>query len=122
MTMEKSSKVILVEDDLNMQAVLRTLLEIEGFQVSLAPAKKHLEDIVQSIHEANPEVILLDVHLNNVSGYDVLQQIRKDPKISKTRVIMSSGMDVKDQCMAAGANDFIMKPYMPDELINKLRQ
>ncbi len=118
--MATSNKIMLVEDDATMQAVLRTLLEIEGFQVALAPAKHQLDELVQSIRDAKPDVLLLDVHLRDISGYDVLQRVREDAGISKLRVIMTSGMDVKDRCIAAGADDFLMKPYMPDELMKKL--
>ncbi len=118
--MAKSSKVMLVEDDATMQAVLRTLLEIEGFQVALAKARPKIEELVQSIHNEKPDVLLLDVHLHDISGFDVLQRIRADAAIARARVIMTSGMDVKDRCMAAGADDFLLKPYMPDELMKKL--
>jgi DNA-binding response OmpR family regulator len=118
--MAAANKVMLVEDDATMQAVLRTLLELEGYQVALPPARQQLDEIIQSIRDANPDVILLDVHLRDISGYDVVQRVRQDSGLSKMRVIMTSGMDVKDRCMAAGADDFLMKPYMPDELINKL--
>ncbi len=118
--MATSNKIMLVEDDPTMQAVLRTLLEIEGFQVAQFVHPRDLDDIVQSIRNASPDVILLDVHLRDISGYDVVQRIRQDAKMGKMRVIMTSGMDVKDQCMAAGADDFLLKPYMPDELMKKL--
>ncbi len=118
--MAKSIKVMLVEDDATMQAVLRTLLEIEGYQVALAPAKKQLDELVQAIRSEQPDVLLLDVHLHDISGYDVIQSIRADSSLARARVIMTSGMDVKDRCMAAGADDFLLKPYMPDELMKKL--
>ncbi len=119
--MAMSSKVMLVEDDATMQAVLRTLLEIEGYQVALASARLQLDELIQSIRDSKPDVLLLDVHLRNFNGYDVVQRIRADAEITSARVIMTSGMDVKDRCMAAGADDFLMKPYMPDELMKKLQ-
>jgi CheY-like chemotaxis protein len=120
MNTTQGKKVMLVEDDAAMLAVLSTLLEIEGFQV-LSPQKKSLDEIVQAIRSDQPDTILLDVHLRDVSGYDVIEQVRKDPQINQVRVVMTSGMDVEDQCIAAGANDFLLKPYMPDELITKLQ-
>ena len=118
--MATSSKVMLVEDDATMQAVLRTLLEIEGYQVALAPNKSRLDELIQSICDASPDILLLDVHLRDLSGYDVIKRIRDAASIANTRVIMTSGMDVKERCIAAGADDFLLKPYMPDELMNKL--
>ncbi len=119
--MTASNKVMLVEDDATMQAVLRTLLEIEGYQVALTPNNPKMDDIIQSVRDANPDVLLLDVHLRDISGFDVVKRIREDSELSKARVIMTSGMDVKERCIAAGADDFLLKPYMPDELMKKLR-
>jgi DNA-binding response OmpR family regulator len=115
------NKIMVVEDDAAMQSLLRTLLEIEGFQVLVAPDRKQLEDIVQAIHDAQPDILLLDVHLRNISGLDVVRGVRADADTRGARVIMSSGMDVKERCLEAGADDFLLKPYMPDDLINKLR-
>ena len=120
MSAPQGNKIMLVEDDPTMIAVLSTLLEIEGYQV-IAPANKTLDDIIQSIRSNQPDLILLDVHLRDVSGYDVIKQVRSDPGLTGTRVVMTSGMDVKEQCLEAGANTFLLKPYMPDELIEKLK-
>lgn len=120
MSTSQGKKVMLVEDDPTMVAVLTTLLEIEGYQVS-APVNKTLEEILEEIRSVQPDVILLDVHLRNVSGYDVIKLVRDDRGLSEMKVVMTSGMDLKERCLAAGANTFLLKPYMPDELIEKLR-
>jgi DNA-binding response OmpR family regulator len=121
MTQKLPNKVLLVEDDATMQAVLRTLLEIEGFEVTIAPDCKGQTELVSFIKAENPDVMLLDVHLRETSGIEVLRELRQDAAYATTRVIMTSGLDVKEKCIAAGANSFLLKPYMPDELINKLR-
>jgi CheY-like chemotaxis protein len=121
MTNRQPNKVLLVEDDSTMQAVLRTLLEIEGFQVTIAPDRKSQTEVVSFIKAEDPDVMLMDVHLREVSGIEVLRELRTDPVFANTRVIMTSGLDVREKCLAAGANSFLLKPYMPDELINKLR-
>lgn len=120
MSAPQGNKIMLVEDDPTMIAVLSTLLEIEGYHV-IAPPNKTLDEIVQAIRSEQPDTILLDVHLRDVSGYDVIQQVRDDPRLNGTRVVMTSGMDVKEKCIEAGANAFLLKPYMPDELMEKLK-
>jgi DNA-binding response OmpR family regulator len=115
-------KIILVEDDESMKSVLGTLLEIEGYKVVLAPDRRPLDEIVQSIRDHRPEVVLIDVHLKQVSGFDILRAMREDPELAGVRVILSSGMDLREQCLAAGADEFLLKPYMPDELLVKLKQ
>jgi CheY-like chemotaxis protein len=120
MSTSVGKKVMLVEDDPTMIAVLSTLLEIEGYQVS-TPGNKALDEIVQAIRKECPDMVLLDVHIRDVSGYDVIQQVREDPSLNGTRIVMTSGMDVKERCLEAGADAFLLKPYMPDELMAKLK-
>jgi CheY-like chemotaxis protein len=114
-------KVMLIEDDRTMRAILKTLLELEHFTISLWSGQPG-EDIITLIRSDKPDVLLLDVHLRTISGLDILRQIRGDNELSPIKVLMTSGMDLKDQCMEAGADGFLLKPYMPDELIQLIRR
>lgn len=118
----KGPKVFLIEDDSTMLTLLRTLLRIEGFEISQPCEEQTIDQILQSIRKEAPDLILLDVHLNHLDGFDLLKHIRLDEEIKDARVIMSSGMDYTKRCKAEGANGFILKPYMPDDLIDKIRQ
>jgi len=116
------TKILLVEDDRTMQTVLQTLLELEGYQVVTVPDRKSQSEIIDFIRGEKPDVILLDVHLYESSGIEVLRVLRQDEQFTHTRIVMTSGLDVKDDCLAAGADSFLLKPYMPDELIANLRE
>jgi CheY-like chemotaxis protein len=59
----------------------------------------------------------MDVNLRLGSGLELLSAIRSNSLLDNIRVIMSSGMDFKTECLQKGAQGFIMKPYMPDDLI-----
>jgi DNA-binding response OmpR family regulator len=120
--MEKSKKVGLIEDDTSMQSLLKTLLELEGFRVVLIPDRSGLTKILEVILTEKPDILLLDVNLKNVNGFDILQQVQSFPERSAMRIVMSSGMDLRDECLRAGADSFLMKPYMPDELIKKITE
>jgi len=118
------AKVMLVEDDLIMFDLLTTLLELEGFEVS---SINKGEDFLESVRNNDPDVVLLDVHLRGasgteVNGFDLLQQIRKDPCLTNSKVIMSSGIDFREKSTQEGANGFILKPYMPNDLVNLIRE
>jgi CheY-like chemotaxis protein len=113
-------KVMLIEDDRTMRMMLKTLLELEKFTVSFWNGQPS-EDIITLIKTDHPDVLLLDVHLRTISGLDILRQVRADEKIKSIRIIMTSGMDLCDQCMESGADGFLLKPYMPDELIQMIR-
>lgn len=121
MTAQTMNKVMLVEDDATMQAVLRTLLEIEGYQVVIAPDRKGQKELLSFIRSEEPDVMLLDVHLRETSGIELLRELRQDGTYTKTRVVMTSGLDMREKCFEAGADSFLLKPYMPDELLTKLK-
>ncbi len=113
------TKVMLIEDDQTMLTLLGTLLDMEGFQVIKV---NKFESVVDDIRREDPDVILMDVHLEDKDGIEILSVLRKDSQLKKKKVIMSSGMDKRYESAKAGADDFLMKPYMPDELIGKVKQ
>ena len=115
-------KVLLIEDDHTMVILLRTLLSFEGFEVAQLDDDENLEIIMDVVRREMPDAILLDVHLRQVNGLDLLRLIRQDENLNSTRVIMSSGLDFQARCRSEGADAFIQKPYMPEELIGKIRQ
>jgi DNA-binding response OmpR family regulator len=112
-------KVLLAEDDITMVSLLTTLLKMEGFSVIALQAD---ENIPAAVRRESPDILLMDVHLLHQSGLDILEELRKSEDTRQTRVVMSSGANVRDECVKRGANGFLMKPYMPDELITILKQ
>ncbi|MDD2921237.1 MAG: response regulator [Anaerolineales bacterium] len=109
---------MLAEDDAIMVSLLKTLLKMEGFEVAALAADA---DVPSAVRAENPDALLLDVHLLHQNGLHILEALRKSKDTAKVRVIMSSGSSVKDECMARGADGFLLKPYMPDELIAMLK-
>jgi CheY-like chemotaxis protein len=114
------SKILLVEDDSTMRVLLKTLLELDGHKVSLIVDPK--QDILQSILDQRPDMLIMDVHLRYANGIEVLKTIRQNPLDWKLHILMTSGMDLRDECSQAGADGFLLKPYMPDELNRQLKK
>ena len=117
------AKVMLVEDDPTMFDLLKTLLALEGFDVAVSSGGP---DILTEVRSQAPDLMLIDVHLrladgSEINGFDLLKQIRQDPALKGTRILMSSGIDFRYKSADEGADGFIHKPYMPDELIDKLK-
>ncbi|MBI5934037.1 MAG: response regulator [Chloroflexi bacterium] len=112
-------KVLLAEDDQTMVTLLKTLLKMEGYQVSALDGDA---DIVQSVLYEKPDVVLMDVHLFHTNGIEALTKLRATPGGENVRVLMTSGLDFRDMCLARGANAFIQKPFMPDDLLNELKR
>jgi DNA-binding response OmpR family regulator len=111
-------KVLLAEDDVTMVALLKTLLKMEGYQVVALDADA---DVPAAVRLEKPDVLLLDVYLSHQSGLEILDALRSAQDTSSVCVVMTSGMNVKEDCIKRGANDFLLKPYMPDDLIGMLR-
>jgi CheY-like chemotaxis protein len=112
-------KILLLEDDHDMSMLLQTLLEIEGYQVW---SYDHRRPVVEQTEEKIPDLILLDVHLGSQDGIQILRQIRQTPSLGGVRVVMTSGINMTEECLRDGANAFIVKPYMPERLLEILRQ
>ena len=101
-----------------MVALLQTLLKMEGFEVLTADIDA---DVPAIISRDQPDIVFMDVHLGQQSGLDVVESIRKVADLADVRIVMTSGLDMRDECLRRGANDFILKPFMHDDLINVLR-
>lgn len=111
-------RVMVLEDEPVLLDLLQDLLGIEGFEV-VKPAK--LDNLVEEMRAEPPDALLIDVNLKGASGLDLLDKIRADAQLKDKYVVMTSGMDYRRESLAHGANDFLMKPYMPDELVKLLK-
>jgi DNA-binding response OmpR family regulator len=110
------SKVLLAEDDATMVSLLKTLLKMEGFEVISLDTDA---DVVEAVRREHPDVLLMDVHLSDQNGLDVLKSLREAE--SRVRVVMTSGLNVRQECLDNGADGFLLKPFMPDDLIAILK-
>lgn len=113
------SKVLIVDDDRTMVSLLKILLEMDGFDVvniSLG------DQLIEKARAEKPDLILMDVFLSDADGKEILVELRGTQDIADLRVIMTSGMDLADQCMDAGADAFLLKPYTPEQLMKAIQQ
>ena len=114
------SKVMIVEDDAIMLSLLKTLLEIEGFQTVIVDHRQNMDTVLEALNLESPDLLLLDVHLDRYNGFDLLRFLRKDNDLNHMRILVSSGSDLSRECTQAGVDGFILKPYMPEDLINQI--
>jgi CheY-like chemotaxis protein len=112
------AKILLAEDDPTMISLLQTLLKMEGFETVALDIEA---DVPKAVLLERPDVLFMDVHLGKQSGMDIVESIRKDPQIASIRVVMTSGLNVREECLRRGADDFLLKPFMPDDLIGILQ-
>ena len=115
------AKVMLVDDDINTVHLQKTLLELEGFDICLFSEG---DDYLNILSQEQPDAVLMDVYLENykLNGLALLDQTRKHPEFKHIKIIMSSGIDFQKQSKQQGADGFLQKPYMPEELIILLKE
>lgn len=111
-------KILLAEDDETMVSLLKTLLKMEGFDVVALDVNS---DVAAAVQREKPHALFMDVHLGGQSGMKILENIRKNGDTANVRVIMTSGMNMREECISQGADEFLLKPFMPDDLLSALK-
>ncbi len=106
---KKAKKILLVEDDDNLANVYMMRLEAEGFSVKRVP---NGEDALAATLETKPDLILLDVMMPKVSGFDVLDILRNTPETANVQVIMLTALSQESDKLRAqelGVDDYLVK-------------
>ena len=83
------------------------------------------EQAMKLAHEIMPDVVILDLMLPKRTGYDVCFNLRQDPKFKDTKIVMVTAKNAEldeDKGMLIGADDYITKPFEPDELLHVVSQ
>lgn len=120
--MNRPSRLLVVDDDLAMRLRLRDLLEREG-EYELYDAVDG-EAALETIRHLAPDLVLLDIMMPGLTGYDVCSTLRTDPRTREMPIIMLSAAGESETMSAAldaGADDFLRKPISGNELRGKVR-
>ncbi len=117
-----AARILIIEDDTSMLLLLQTLFGMEGFDVLCLDKTASIEQASAEIKKLKPDIILCDVYLKNLDGFDLLKSIRADDELKSIRMLMTSGLDFSHRCLQEGAQGFISKPYMPEDILRKVRQ
>jgi DNA-binding response OmpR family regulator len=107
------TKVMIVDDDRTTVKLLQTLLELDGYEVAVAGRGV---DVMPLAQKFVPDIFLMDYHLADMDGVEVVRALRASAEFGKTPIVVTSGLDVRDEVIEAGANTFMVKPFEPDEL------
>jgi DNA-binding response OmpR family regulator len=107
------AKVMLIDDDRTTVSLLSTLLELDGFEVVDVPRGSMVMDKARN---EKPDIFMVDFHLADMEGTDVIKNLRADPLFAHTPIVMSSGLNVEMEAQQAGANMFLTKPFEPSKL------
>ena len=115
-----SIRVLVVEDNVDSAESLRMLLELCGYEVALAQDGRQALELAQSLR---PEVVLCDIGLPGMDGYQVATHLRERPELASSRLIAVTGYGLADdrrRALACGFDAHLVKPVAPDLLLGEL--
>ncbi len=113
-----NEKILVVDDETSIRQILETRLSIRGYKVVLAA---NGEEALYMFKKENPNLVILDIMLPKIDGYEVCSEIRKT---SQVPIIMLTALgDISDRVMGLelGADDYVIKPFSPKELEARIR-
>jgi len=114
-------KILIIEDEKDIRQLLIYTLQYAGFTVT---AGRDGEDAVRLAEEEMPDVILMDVRMPRLDGYEACKLIKTNEKTAHIPVVFLSakGQDTEiDKGFEAGASDYLLKPFTPTELIERVK-
>lgn len=115
-------KILIIEDEKDIAEDIAVRLEVEGFQVVNAYDGKMGVD---NAREKNPDLILLDVLLPKIDGFEVCKILKSSPKTEKIPILMLTSLSAVgdvEKAFNAGVNDYLTKPFEYDRLLKKIRK
>jgi two-component system KDP operon response regulator KdpE len=118
MNSEKRYKILAVDDEQRMVRFIQLNLEQDGFQVITAYNGKEALDQVRT---QLPDLILLDIMMPDINGFEVLQKIREVNTVPVIMLTAKGEEDDRIQGLELGADDYITKPFSPRELVSRIR-
>lgn len=118
----KENKILIVDDEPNVQKYLNKMLSSNGYLIELA--SDGFEAGVKTI-QFQPDLIILDLFMPGMDGFAVCKQIKKNPNTSHIKILAYTGYDTKenkDRIMQAGADDYLVKPVSNKTLLKNIKE
>ena len=114
-------RVLIVDDQFDAARLLAALLKLDGYDSRQVADWRNL---VGDIEEAQPDLVILDVHLPDTDGFELLRNIRRHPdrQVSEVPVLLISALDYGYKTIESGASGFLLKPFTHQSLIDAIRQ
>ena len=114
-------KILIADDNENIRDALTYLLEDEGYELLLA---KDGADTLRKVRERKPDILILDIMMPEINGYDVCRTIKNDPDLKSIYVIMLTAkgqVAEQERGKEVGADEYIVKPFSPMEILARVK-
>ena len=115
------TKIMIVDDDIETTNILELTLKMAGYEPT---SVNDSTTAIQAASRLHPDLFLLDLMMPGIDGFKLCRMLRETPRFMGTPIIIVTALDNKDSkivAFGAGANDYITKPYLPKELIAKIK-
>ena len=109
--------IVVVDDDQVFSELLTTVLTMRGYRAVVRTAP---EQVLPAVQEEEPALVLMDFHMESENTLSTLRELKGDDSLRDIPVLMTSGMDHAHECLGAGADAFILKPFRPSEMLDKI--
>lgn len=106
---------LIVEDDLELSEIVHELLELQGIESDVIRDGKVA---MQYLSSHVPDLLILDLHLPNVSGLDILQQIQSDTRFQSTRIVVTTADVLRADSIREKVDIVLLKPFLSNELLD----
>lgn len=113
-----NEKILVVDDEINLLEVVKDYLIIESYEVYTAERGNIAIDL---FHEVNPDFVILDLMLPDISGEEICRLIRRESDVPILMLTAKSSEDDKVTGLYIGADDYLTKPFSPRELVGRVR-
>jgi len=118
----KQKQILLVEDDAFLVDIYTTKLNEEGFAVEVA---KTGEEALKKLEKIKPDLILLDIVLPGIDGWEILKKVKADPKLKNIQVVILSNLGRKEEVekgLNLGSVKYLVKAnYTPTEVVEEIK-
>lgn len=114
-------KILIADDEQNILISLEYLMRREGFEVSIA---QDGDEAIAKTRAEQPDLVLLDIMMPKMNGFEVCQEIKSDPTLKAVRILMltAKGRDTEvAKGLALGADGYMTKPFSTKELVERIR-
>jgi PAS domain S-box-containing protein len=114
------SLIILVEDDESITKIISDFLSHVGYQII---SIKDGRDVIEKLKDKRPDLVLMDISLPGINGFDLIRIVRSDDVLSNMPIIALTGLAMqgdRERCILAGANDYMSKPIKLDILLKSI--
>lgn len=118
-----AKKILIVEDNIVILTMQKQIFEMEGYDIITAQEGM---DALKKIHHESPDIVLLDVNIPGMNGFELCRQIKEDPNLKHIIVVMISAVYYSEEDakkgMAMGADAYFTKPYENELLQAKIKE